>query len=56
MSGIHYLSELDKIKAYQTYKPVIEDLTKNQLEILVLLLINGSDLDYAMDLAMSFPK
>jgi len=56
MASINYLSELDKIKAYQTYRPIISDLSKPQLEILILLLINGSDLDYAFDLAMSFPK
>jgi len=56
MAAIHFLSEYDKIKAYQTYRPIIADLTKAQLEILILLLINGSDLDYAFDLAMSFPK
>jgi len=56
MAAIHYLSELDKIKTYETYRPIVSDLSKNQLEILILLLINGSELDYAFDLAMSFPK
>jgi len=56
MAAINYLSEFDKIKAYQTYRPIIQDLSKPQLEILILLLINGSELDYAVDLAMSFPK
>lgn len=56
MSAINYLSELDKIKAYRTYHSIIYDLSKPQLEILTLLLLNGSDLDYAFDLAMSFPK
>jgi len=56
MTALNYLSELDKIKAYRTYRPIIEDLSKPQLEILILLLLNGSELDYAVDLAMSFPK
>jgi len=56
MAAINYLSEFDKIKAYQTYRPIVEDLSKPQLEILILLLINGSELDYAVDLAMSYPK
>jgi len=56
MAAINYLSELDKIKAYQKYRPIISDLSKPQLEVLILLLINGSELDYAVDLAMSFPK
>lgn len=56
MSAIQYLSELDKIKACQTYRPLIADFSKPQLEILTLLILNGSELDYAFDLAMSFPK
>jgi len=56
MSSINYPSEIDKIKAYQMYRPIISDLSKPQLEILILLLINGSDLDYSFDLAMSYPK
>jgi len=56
MAQIHYLSELDKVEAYQKYRPIINDLSKSQLELLVLLLINGCDLDYAIDHAMSFPK
>jgi len=56
MAAIHYLSEIDKINAYLTYRPIISDLSKGQLEILVLLLINGCDLDYSIDMAMRFPK
>ncbi len=56
MAAINYLSELDKVKAYQTYKPMILDMSKAQLETLVLLILNGADIDYAFDLAISFPK
>lgn len=56
MSAINYLSELDKIKAFQTYKAIVSDLSKNQLEILVLLILNGSEVEYAFDLATSYPK
>lgn len=56
MPALNYLAEIDKVRAYQTYKPIIEDLSKKQLEILCLLIVNGSDLDYAVDMAMSFPK
>jgi hypothetical protein len=56
MAAINYLSELDKIKAYETYRPIVSDLSKSQLEILILLILNGCDLDYAFDMAMSFPK
>lgn len=53
MASIHYLAELDKVNAYQTYKPLVLDMTKEQLEILILMLINGSDLEYAFDLTVS---
>jgi len=56
MAAINYLAELDKINAYNAYKPIVLDLTKQQLQVLVLLLINGSDLDYAVDMANVYPK
>ena len=56
MVAIHYLSQLDKIKAYETYRAIISDLTKIQLELLLLTLINGAELDYAFDFVMGFPK
>jgi hypothetical protein len=56
MSQIHYLSEFDKITAYQNYRPIISELSRGQLEVLILTLINGSELDYAVDLAMGCPK
>jgi len=56
MPSINYLSEFDKIKYFNTYRPIVEDLTKPQLEILILLIINGTDIEYAFDMAMSYPK
>jgi len=56
MAQIHYLSELDKVDAYTKYRPIINDLSRSQLELLVLMIINGAELDYAVDTAMSLPK
>ena len=56
MAAIHYLSEFDKIKAFTNYRPIVADFSRDQLEIVVLLLVNGSELDYAIDLAMAWPK
>jgi len=56
MASIHYLSEIDKVKTFNTYKPIVLDLSKEQLEILILMILNGTDVEYAFDLAMSFPK
>ncbi len=54
MAAINYLSELDKVNAYHTYKPMVLDMTKAQLEIVVLMILNGADIDYAFDLASAF--
>jgi hypothetical protein len=56
MSQIQYLSELDMIRASRKYRPIIEDMSKKQLQILTLFLINGMDIDYAFDLAMTYPR
>jgi len=56
MPSIQYGSELDKIKCFYTYSPIVKDLSKHQLEVLILLIINGSDIDYAFDIAMSYPS
>jgi hypothetical protein len=56
MPAIHYLAEYDRIRTVRTYKPVIMDMTKNQLEILALLLINETDIEYAFDISISSPK
>jgi hypothetical protein len=55
MAEIQYSSEIDKVKMSRKYRPIIEDMSKNQLQILVLFLINGMDIDYAFDLAMTYP-
>lgn len=56
MAAINYLAELDKVRAYQTYKPMVLDMSKAQLETVVLLILNGCDVDYAFNLAQSFPR
>lgn len=56
MAAINYLSELDKVRSYKNYKPIILDMSKPQLETVILLIINGCDIDYAFDLAALFPK
>jgi len=56
MAKINYLSHLDKINANRKYRPIIAYLTKHQLEILLMLLLNECELDYAFDLALTYPK
>lgn len=56
MAAINYLAELDKVRSYQTYKPIVLDMSKAQLETVVLLILNGCEIDYSFELAASFPK
>ena len=50
MACIHYLGELDKVETYQTYKPLVLDLSRAGLELVLLLILNGCEIDYAFDL------
>ena len=56
MPALNYLSEYDKIRAFQKYRPILNDLSKDQLELALLMIINGTELDYAIDLAMASPR
>ncbi|MFH0813267.1 MAG: hypothetical protein V2A69_10595 [Pseudomonadota bacterium] len=53
MPSIHFPSEYDRLKAFDRWKPVVMDLEQRDLQVVVLLLLNGADLDYAFDIAMS---
>jgi len=53
MVALQYLAELDKVNLFNKYKPIVLDMTKQQLETLVLLILNGCDVDYAFDITMS---
>ena len=54
MPQMLYLSELHKVEYYNQYKPLVLDLSRTGLEMLVLLILNGTDLDYAFDFITGF--
>lgn len=56
MASLNYLSEYDKIKAFHNYKTILKDMSRDQLELALLMIINGTELDYAIDLAMASPR
>lgn len=56
MTAINYLSVFDKTRVFQTYKAMVKDMSKSQLETIVLLILNGTDIEYAFDLAAPNPN
>lgn len=54
MSGILYLAESDRREAWKKYRHFIEDMTREQLRIALIQLLDGEDLEGAMDLAMAY--
>jgi len=56
MATLHFLSEYDRLQAYKKYRAILDDMDQEQLLEIILFLINGADLDYAIDTAMSFKK
>jgi hypothetical protein len=52
MARLNYLAAVDAVHYYQKYRPVLDDLNRDQLQILMVLLLNGEDLDKAFDMVM----
>lgn len=53
MPRLSYLAHFDAIHYFQKYRPIVADMSRNQLEMLILLILNGEEIDYAFDHAMS---
>jgi len=53
MPRLNYLAQLDAIHYYQTYRPIIADMTRDQLEIVLLLILNGEPVETAFDHGMA---
>lgn len=56
MPAINYPSEFDKITAYHKFRHIIADMAHNQLELVLLMILNGEELEHAMDIATSLPR
>ena len=54
MSGILYLAESDKREAWRKYRPILEDMNEQGLRRVLVLLLDGMDIEKAFDIAMTF--
>jgi len=55
MSGILYLAEMDQREVWKKYRPVLEDMNERQLRQALILILDGTDIEKAFDVAMTFP-
>lgn len=53
MPAIHYLSYPDRVDARIKYFPILEEMYISQLKLALKALIDGEQLEDAIDLAMS---
>lgn len=53
MARISYLAAVNAVHYFQKYRPIVADMSRDQLEMLILLILNGEEIDYAFDHAMS---
>lgn len=56
MPRLNYLAQFDAIHYFQIYRPIITDMTKEQLEIVLLLILNGEAIETAFDHGMAAKK
>jgi hypothetical protein len=49
MPAIHYLAELDRLKAKKDLQPVIEDMEERELRLTLLYILHGMDIYEAVD-------
>jgi hypothetical protein len=51
MPAIHYLAELDRLKAKKDLQPIIEDMNERELRLALLYVLHGMDFYEAIDSA-----
>lgn len=56
MTRINYLSEQDKMDAAKKWENVIDKLSKRQLQMTIIFLINGLDLDRCFEFILDSHK
>lgn len=56
MPSIHYLSEQDKIDAINNWENVTGKLSKQQLQMALVFLLNGIDIDEAFEFILASHK
>ena len=56
MPAIHYLSELDRLKAKKALQPIIEDMNERDLRVALLYVLHGMEIYEAIDSARVVSK
>jgi hypothetical protein len=56
MSGILYLAEMDQREAWKKYRPVLEDMNERQLRQALILILDGTDIEKAFNVAMALKE
>lgn len=52
MPAIHYLAELDRLKAKKDLQPIIEDMEERELRVALLYVLHGMEIYEAIDSAL----
>ena len=53
MPAIHYLAEIDRLKAKRDLQPIIEDMKERELRVALLYVLHGIEIYEAIDSALS---
>jgi len=53
MPAIHYLAEIDRLKAKRDLQPIIEDMKEGELRLALLYVLHGIEIYEAIDSALS---
>ena len=56
MPAIHYLAELDRLKAKKALQPIIEDMNERELRLALLYVLHGMEIYEAIDSARLVSK
>jgi len=52
--SIHYLSEMDRLKAKKALQPIIEDMNERELRVALLYVLHGMEIYEAIDSAITY--
>ena len=56
MPSIHYLAEMDRLKANKDLQPIIEDMNERELRVALLYVLHGMEIYEAIDSARLVSK
>ena len=56
MPSIHYLAEMDRLKANKDLQPIIEDMNERELRLALLYVLHGMEIYEAIDSARVVSK